>query len=120
MGDLSQHFSRSEFACRCGCKYDTVDTKLIELLEDLRSFFRERVTINSGTRCPTHNQKSGGGLASQHLFGKAADVVVENVHADRVADYLESRWSGKYGVGRYKGRCHVDVRSTGPARWDIR
>lgn len=117
MGDISENFSRKEFACKCG--YDTVDVELIALLEDMRSHFKERITINSGARCPTHNKKEGGGVASQHLFGKAGDVVVEGVHADAVANYLEAKYPNKYGIGRYIGRTHIDVRQT-PARWDNR
>jgi hypothetical protein len=37
MGDLSAHFSRSEFACKCGCGFDDVKPDLIEALEALRA-----------------------------------------------------------------------------------
>lgn len=119
MGDLSFHFSRSEFACRCGCGFDTVDHELIGVLEALRDRFGATVSINSGCRCATHNQAEGGSPKSQHLLGKAADVVVTGVLADKVADYLESAYPDKYGIGRYKGRTHIDVRAA-KSRWDLR
>ena len=123
MGDLSEHFSRSEFKCRCKkyCKgtHDFVDAELIKVLEDLRHHFARPVTINSGTRCSAHNKEEGGSEASQHIHGRAADVVVDGVPADLVANYLEALYPYKYGIGRYKGRTHIDVRKT-KARWRIK
>lgn len=119
MGDISKNFDRSEFACKCGCGADTVDVELITVLEDLRYRFVFPIVINSGTRCGRHNKAEGGGKNSQHLDGKAADFVVKGVQADEVADCLEQLYGTKYGIGRYNGRTHLDVRST-PARWDNR
>jgi hypothetical protein len=41
------------------------------------------------------------------------------VHDDKVADYLEEKYPDKYGIGRYIGRTHLDIRKT-KARWDNR
>lgn len=119
MGDLSVNFSRSEFACRCGCGYDTVDAKLLEALEALRQHFGSPVSISSGCRCREHNQIVGGSSRSQHLFGRAADIVVRDVGPDEVADYLERTFTGRLGVGRYTRFTHVDSRGNA-ARWDYR
>ena len=119
MGDISKHFSREEFSCRCGCGWDTVDVELITVLEDVRGFFDSPIAINSGNRCPTHNIEVGGSRGSQHIFGKAADFVVKDVHADEVADYLEETYPNSYGIGRYEGRTHVDTRGS-KSRWDKR
>jgi len=120
MGDISLHFSRHEFACKCGCGMDTVDAALLAALEDLREEFHQPITINSGNRCPAHNRAENGSPNSLHKFSKAADVVVKDVRADDVADYLEWKYLDKYGIGRYRGRTHIDCRSDGPARWDQR
>jgi hypothetical protein len=48
------------------------------------------------------------------------DFWIKDVHADDVADYLESKYPSKYGIGRYVGRTHVDVRSDKAYRWDYR
>lgn len=118
MGDITENFNRAEFACKCGCGFDTVDIKLGKVLQALRTHFGKPVEVNSGCRCPEHNRRVGGSPGSQHLFGRAADVIVAGVHADVVADYLEARWPN-CGIGRYIGRTHVDTRGT-PARWDYR
>jgi uncharacterized protein YcbK (DUF882 family) len=119
MGDLSKYFDRSEFKCKCGCGFDTVDHELIVVLEEIRLRFGKPVTINSGCRCERHNAEEGGSKGSQHITGKAADIVVAGVHADSVADHLVCKYQDKYGIGRYNGRTHIDVRSS-KARWDNR
>jgi uncharacterized protein YcbK (DUF882 family) len=77
------------------------------------------VRIKSGNRCDAHNKAEGGAEGSKHKLGIAADIVVTNVHADEVADYLEDKYPHCFGIGRYKGRTHIDVRVK-PARWDNR
>lgn len=114
------NFTRDEFACKCGCGYNTIDYELLEVLEDVRAYFGNPVYINSGCRCISHNHIVGGSTHSQHLYGRAVDFVVRDIDADIVADYLESKYQSIYGIGRYNGRTHVDTRSGNKARWDKR
>lgn len=116
MGDLSPHFSRSEFACKCGCGFDTVDARTLELLEDVRQHFGTPITITSGCRCRAYNQRVGGSPNSQHLLGRGADIQVRNVTPAEVAGYLERVYPGKYGIGRYQTFTHIDSRGSA-ARW---
>jgi len=119
MGDISKNFSRREFVCKCGCGFGVVDVELISVLEDIRENFGGRaVRITSGSRCAEHNRSEGGEIHSKHLVGIAADIVVEGISEVDVAYYLEKTYKGKYGIGRYKGRTHIDIRST-PARWTV-
>lgn len=115
MGDLSENFSRSEFACKCGCGFDTVDYALIEILEKVRGHFNQPVTINSGCRCPSHNKNEGGSERSQHLLGRAADIAVRNTLAFKVAEYLIS--INAPGIGEYSVFSHVDTRSNRFSHW---
>lgn len=119
MSLISHFFKREEFACKCGCGFDAVDEELLGVLEDVRLEFDKPVFINSGCRCPEHNKAEGGSKLSQHTFGKAADIRVKDVDADEVADYLEYTFPNSYGIGRYDGRTHIDVRD-GKVRWDER
>jgi uncharacterized protein YcbK (DUF882 family) len=124
-GDISRNLSRREFACHCGCGFDTVDFELAKVLQDVVDHFQEgtltkiRIHINSGCRCKKHNANEGGSLKSKHLIGRAADFYLEHIHPDKVADYLESKYHDKYGIGRYIGRTHFDSRRA-MARWDNR
>lgn len=114
---LSEHFNRGEFACKCGCGQDTVDTQLITVLERIRTELNEPVIITSGNRCPTHNTVIGGSVNSQHMSGKAADIVVKNVTPSQVYSMLDTWYPRSLGVGVYNSWVHVDVRDE-RARWD--
>jgi uncharacterized protein YcbK (DUF882 family) len=109
------HFTRQEFACKCGCGKDTVDYELMDVLEKVREHFGVPVHISSGNRCKKYNKKVGGKSKSQHLLGKAADIVVDNVSPNVVHSFLDQLEVG--GLGKYNTFTHVDVRD-GRARWD--
>ena len=114
---ISEHFSRGEFKCHCGkCACDTVDGELLDLLEAVRRYFKAPVTVTSGMRCVSHNITIGGKPGSQHLLGKAADIVVKGVEPDRVAAFAEGLLEFKGGIGRYQKFTHLDVRDA-KARW---
>lgn len=111
---ISVHFSREEFACQCGCGFDTVDAATLEALEAIRSHFGAPVVITSACRCDSHNKAIGGALNSTHKKGRACDIKVSKVSPSKVADYAESLG---LSVGRYETFTHIDTR-TNMARWD--
>jgi uncharacterized protein YcbK (DUF882 family) len=78
------------------------------------------ITINSGCRCPEHNRTVGGSPHSQHLRGKAADIVVQGYRPEQVASMASAmREFVEGGIGIYDTFTHVDVRR-GSSRWDFR
>jgi len=117
VGDLSEHFSRYEFACKCGCGEDTVDYEELNYLERIRKHFGSSVTINSAHRCYKYNRSKtvGSNDESQHPKARASDIVVDGVDPSDVADYAEE--IGIPGVGRYNSFTHIDSRTHGLARW---
>ena len=117
MGDLTEHFSRHEFACRCGCGMAAADVELLQVLEAVRDFFAMPITITGPCRCAGHNAMTvGASLGSYHTKGMAADFTVAGIAAKQVADYLEKMHPDRYGIGRYPDRTHLDVRPN-KARW---
>jgi len=110
---LSAHFDRSEFACACGCGFDTVDTELLDALEALRAHFERPVRITSGARCAKYNAEVGGSPNSQHLIGRAADVVVDHIEPELVHEYFRDHPGG---LGSYSNFTHIDTRNE-RARW---
>ncbi len=121
MGDLSRNFSEWEFRCHCGCGEVLVDPRLVETLQVLRDRIGKPVTVISGYRCFFHNREVGGVPDSQHLLGRAADVVAKGVDPEtvaRIAETIPAFSNG--GIGRYDDFTHLDVREDGPARWDER
>lgn len=115
---LSKYFDRDEFECGCGCGYDTVDSELLDVLEDVRVRFDAPVIINSACRCTTHNDYVGGKPSSQHLKGRAADIAVKGVDPTEVYQYLSMKYPNEYGLGKYKTFTHIDTRNF-KARWDF-
>jgi len=117
MTKLSNNFTREEFECPCGCGQDTVDAELITLLQKLREDYDASVTVNSANRCEAHNESVGGADSSQHLLGRAADIVVSGIDPHEVWEYLCDKYRDKYGIGQYKTFTHIDTRNGKKARW---
>ena len=124
---LTANFSKSEFECSDGSEMPLeVFNNIIELAENLevvRAHFGAPITINSAYRSPVYNRQIGGVPTSQHLGGKAADIVIEGVSPSEVADaidfLIECGLMKEGGLGRYDTFTHYDIRGT-KARWDFR
>ncbi len=119
MGDLSKHFNKSEFACKCGCGLADPAPELVLKLEEFRELCGNKpVNINSACRCAKHNAKVGGTKNSYHVKCMAADIKkMPHLTIDEMAKFAEQ--AGFRGIGKYNTFIHVDVRPT-PARWDYR
>ena len=115
---LSTNFNSTEFDCQGNgcCSKTTLDTKLVEYLQQIREHFGAPITISSGYRCAKHNQSVGGSSGSRHTQGSAADIVVKGVAPAVVAKYAESL--GILGIGLYEAKdcgddfVHIDTRTT--------
>lgn len=108
---MNKYFKRSEFACKCGCGFDTVDYELLRVLTELRRYFNAPITINSACRCEKHNKSVGGSSNSQHLLGKASDIVVRGIKSSSVTKAV-SEINSSVSVGLYNNFTHIDVRKT--------
>jgi len=118
----SPYFQRSEFACSCGCGFDTVDYELLKCLEYIREHFDRPVRITSGCRCLKHNAAVGGAMpdadgtgGSQHLVGRAADIRVDGIDPQFVYELADNMEVG--GLGEYSSWTHIDTRTDARARW---
>lgn len=109
MGDLSEHFNRSEFACKCGCGLDDVSSELVFRLERLRSFLRRPVVVNSGVRCAMYNAKVGGKPDSAHLTGEAADIACSDSHTRWEMKRIVYTWTLFNRIGNGDSFMHLDV-----------
>jgi len=115
-GQLSPHFHVDEFYSR-GNGDLKLNQELITRLEKLRKKLGSPIRIMSGYRDPRYNRAVGGVKNSQHLLGRAADIVVKDQRIEIIARKAES--VGFKGVGAYykQGFVHVDVRLGPTARW---
>ena len=127
MGDLTTNLSRQEFACQCGCGFDSIDYQIVQWVQDAVDYLTEStgrdiwVQITSGNRCETHNEAVDGSKASYHKKGRAADhkfFYRDNgmqVDPETVAVMYEAKHP-ECGIGRYVNRTHIDSRGH-KARW---
>ena len=53
-GAVGSHFNASEFVCYC-CGQGSIDSRLIELLKQLRAKADKTIHVNCDYRCPSHN-----------------------------------------------------------------
>lgn len=110
------HFTQSEFACKCGCGFDDISHRLVQILEDIRAHFGDNPTIiTSGCRCAKHNAEVGGVAGSRHVLGKASDFYIQNVNTNDLLNYCNKLVN--QGILRYtytngtnmNGVVHIDI-----------
>tara|TARA_R110001632_G_scaffold25858_1_gene70360 strand:+ start:161 stop:556 length:396 start_codon:yes stop_codon:yes gene_type:complete len=127
---LTKNFNKKEFDCKCGCEMpSSVFYEIEELANELqiiRDSFNAPIQINSAYRCPSHNKAIGGVSNSQHVLGKASDIVIKGYTPNEVADQLEVMLEDEClfpfhlgGIGKYNTFTHIDIRPK-KARWDNR
>lgn len=124
---LTENFNREEFECTDGSEMPIdVQLNIAELavqLEIIRSHFNAPIHINSAYRSLEYNRSIGSNDTSQHVLGRAADIVVDGYTPDEVAEAIEFLISTglikEGGVGRYNTFTHYDIRGT-RARWNYK
>ena len=122
---MTKNFQKSEFDCKCGCEMpDDVlvnITKLANQLQYIRDNVAMPITINSAYRCEAHNKSIGGSKNSQHILGKAADIVVNGYDPSLeihplIEELINEGQILQGGLGDYKNFTHYDIRKN-KARW---
>ncbi len=116
MERISDNFNREEFACKCGCGFDTVDTVTLKVMQAIRIYFGKPVRVTSGCRCKEHNAKIGGVKNSRHMLGKACDFQIKGVSPVEITAFIDKRYGDRFSVGTYKTFNHID--SQGYKRWN--
>lgn len=107
--DSIKYFRKEEFACRCGCRADDMDEKLIRIADGVRAHFGVPITVSSGRRCAKHNAKVGGVSNSRHLKGKAMDFCVSGKTSAEVLAYVQKLSGIRYAYAIDGKYVHMDV-----------
>jgi uncharacterized protein YcbK (DUF882 family) len=123
MATITKNFNINEFKCKDGTPVPSELLKnVIELannLQIIRDYIDLPITILSAYRTENHNKKVGGAKKSQHLQGKAADLLTE-LNSKKLYDIIEFLINeGKIkegGLGLYENFVHYDIRGV-KARW---
>ncbi len=116
---ITPHFTYEELQCQCGCGQMLFTQAAVEHLETLRVDFRRPIYVNSGYRCPDHNEAvSSSGRRGPHTQVGHSNITVDIGVADTdaydlltLATQRERGWTG-IGVrqrGTHPGRfIHLD------------
>ena len=111
MTKLTEHFTKEEFDCQCGCGNGdiVINENLVFQLECVRIHYGKPMRINSGIRCLSHNRKIGSRDTSSHIKGLAADIGCTDMRT-RLELVKRLLRDGEFErIGFHRDFIHVDV-----------
>lgn len=121
MGDMTPHFSRREFTCKCGCNTNIVAAELVNKLEKVYEYLSETadgvtaIIVTSGCRCKKHSVNVGGKMNDAHTKGIAADVYAVKKDGTRWGAFSLAAVAEKIGfsgIGVIDNTAvHMDIRN---------
>ena len=112
---LSEHFKVREFACNDGTDKILIENDMIPVLERLRLYVENPVSINSAYRTASYNKKIGGATNSYHIYGRAIDIGFSYYWnwldtTEKLCAFFNTL--GMRGIIKYSWGVHVDNRDT--------
>jgi uncharacterized protein YcbK (DUF882 family) len=121
---ITLNFSKAEFESKDGALMPPIVLQNINILavqlQALRNEIKKPIKVTSAYRSPSHNKAIGGVKNSQHILGKACDIIVQGMTPIEVTAVIESLiLSGKMlegGIGTYSNFTHYDFRAK-KTRW---
>lgn len=125
---MTKNFTKEEFDCNCDCGVCEMPinvyhnmVKVANQLQTLRDYIGKPIQVNSAWRSEEYNASIGGVKNSQHIMGRAADIVIKGMTPIEVSKIIEELISKgdmlQGGLGIYSSFVHYDIRGT-KARWD--
>lgn len=115
----SKNLTWKELACKDGTPYPTkwINTRALEVsdsFEIIRAAFGNKpIRILSAYRSPAHNKKIGGARHSQHMNGRALDLMPpEGVNVLEFFNVIKkfAKETKIRGIGLYETFVHIDTR----------
>ncbi len=122
---MTKNFSKEEFDCNDGSEmpiniYHNM-VKVANQLQTLRDYIGKPIQVNSAWRSQEYNASIGGVKNSQHIMGRAADIVIKGMTPVEVSKTIEELINKgdmlQGGLGIYSSFVHYDIRGI-KARWD--
>lgn len=113
---LTDDFNLIELICPC-CNRVIIVPLLVWILQNIRTELESRLFIISGFRCAKWNKRKGGGKASYHLTGEAADAKSKVVTPEKLFITATGQVDVN-GLGIYlDGHVHIDIRKSRRLFW---
>lgn len=111
---MTDHFTKKELTCRCGCGLSNPTPALLSLAEAVRAVLGKPMIVHCVCRCKEHNKAVGGASKSKHLTGDAMDFHVAGISPEAVRDLIKAAWiRGELpllgGLGLYQWGVHIDT-----------
>lgn len=122
----TNNFNVSEFSCHCGCGYNVIDQRVINMAQTIREALGVPVRVNSGCRCEKRNAASGGVKGSFHVLGKAADLSCSLGAVKMFETVKKLKAEGKLPdleyciLYRRKNFIHIDCGRKRNSFWEVR
>lgn len=112
--DDIEYFDHEEFKCKCGgkyCKGFPAEPKeaMVRLANGARKHFGKPGYVVSGLRCKEWNRIQGGVENSQHMYGEACDLQVQDVSADQLLSYIQKQPGVRYAYKINSTNVHFDI-----------
>ena len=124
MANDTKNFKVSEFACKCGCGFNIIDQRVINMAQAIREELGVPVKVNSGCRCEKHNARVGGVKGSKHTKGLAADLscsMGSDVMFQAVKRlYTQGKLPALDYCIKYKTFIHIDCGGKRKSMWEVR
>ena len=124
-----KYFKMKEFECHDGCEMPAearvnIEALVEAVLDPARERLGKAIRVNSGYRCPRHNEEVLGVRNSQHMKGEAADIVPVDsgqVKVDSLERLVEIiKRNGKWDqMIVYPTFVHVSYKRNGPNRHQV-
>jgi uncharacterized protein YcbK (DUF882 family) len=109
------NFTLDEFTCKCGCGRNNMDKDFLKRLDLARDLAGVPFSINSGCRCPEHNNCVGS-TSINHVEGKAADIKATDGHT-RIKILEGLIKAGFKRIGIHKTFIHADSMDQPESLW---
>lgn len=115
MGNLSEHYNKQDFVCKCPeCKGQEyrIHLGLVGALEFIGAFFKKTPQVLSAFWCSAYHEKVSEGRKSAHTQGKAVHIRIDGVHLNELFRYIEENMPEINGIGYYpeENVLHIDTR----------
>lgn len=108
--NLTVNFKVKEFACKDNSDTIIIDDKLINILQQVRTYINQPIKIISGYRTESYNNLCGGAKNSYHLKGMAVDIRPYNYDLKELAIIAASYGAKGIGIYQKQNFIHIDTR----------
>ena len=124
MAHNTSHFNVNEFACKCGCGFNIIDQRVIDMAETIRTALGVPVRVNSGCRCVEWNRIQKGVNGSFHTKGLAADLSCslgpKKLFLTAQKLFLEGKLNDLDYCILYPWGIHIDCAGKRNHLWEVR